>query len=261
MVMASWYTLFLATCSVYMSDRIRFVVLLALAALYLPASAQTRASLPPAGYVVDEADSLPPAAEQRLAQQLQSLDDYTSVQMSVVTVPSLGGIPARAYALRLMREWGVGQRGLNNGVLILFAPGGQQVHVSVGTGLEWQIPDSVAAEAVQRMIPLFQAGAYPAGLQAGVAFLSERASSVAWDIRYSGLDTLPERRTRAVGAVVRLEGTLSPDGMSLMSGGERVALFYPPYWEFGSSRSVSATLLGRIVTAEPLAVQVLGMIE
>lgn len=243
-----------------MSVCLKYLVLFAFVALGAPACAQHGPPPSASGFVVDAADVLPLSTEQELNRQLQSLDDYTSVQMSVVTVASLGGLPARAYATRLMREWGIGQAGLNNGLLVLLAPAESEVYVSVGTGLEWQIPDAVAGRAVESMVSHFATGDFESGLRAGVDMLVERATSVPWDVRYTGLDALPERRTRAVGAVVEMRGQLSTDRNWLMTGGERVALRYPPYWEDGR-RGEPSSVVGRIVIAEPLTVQVLGVIE
>ena len=172
-----------------------------------------------------------------------------------MTVSTLGGLPARAYAQRLAREWGVGERGLNNGVLVLVGP--SDVFVAVGTGLEWQLPDGFVSDIVGEMVYEFRSGRMADGLRTGVAAIAARATSVPWDVRYSSLEALPEEWRRAIGAVVSLRGRWSASGDALTVGREVVAVSFPPYWSDGRPADGSA-VLARLVSASPLAVQVLG---
>jgi uncharacterized protein len=57
-----------------------------------------------------------------LEQKLVAFDDSTSTQIAIVIVPSLGGYDKADYSQRLGEKWGVGQKGKNNGVLILVKP-------------------------------------------------------------------------------------------------------------------------------------------
>lgn len=214
-------------------------------------------SPPPAtGRVVDAAGLLGEADEAALVAQLVEIDARTSVEVAVVTVPTLGGLPARAYARRLAREWGIGEAGLNNGVMVLIGPG--EMYVAVGTGLEWQLPDSVVSGIVVQMADGFRAGLMAESVQDGVADLAVRATAVPWDVRYASLSALPEERTRAVGAVVSLRGLWSAAGDALIVGREVVSVSFPPYWSSGRPADGS-TVLARLVSASPLAVEVLGV--
>ncbi len=226
------------------------------------AQAPTEVWAPPAltGRVVDGSGVLSPSFERELSARLQALDDASSIQVVVVTVDTLGGLPARAYARRLTREWGVGQRGLNNGALVLVAPREGEVWISVGTGLEWQVSDAEASEAAAAMTTHFRAGDFESGLRDGVERLASLAVSVPWDVRYHSLSDLPATRSRAVGAVIEVQGSLSDGGTTLEADGERVQLLYPPYWEggnLGDGRRLIVT--GRVASAAPLVVQVLGV--
>ncbi len=147
-------------------------------------------------------------------------------------------MPARAYAQRLGREWGVGQRGLNNGVIVLVAPREGEMHVAVGSGLEWQIPDARASEIVYEMGLWFRAGEIGSGIRRGVDLLAAAATAVPWDVRYASVSALPANRARAVGAIVAVRGVRSPDGLSVQASGERVALERGPAY---GMRTVGAT--------------------
>jgi uncharacterized protein len=104
-----------------------------------------------------------------LEQKLVEFNDSTSTQIAVVTVPTLMGYDKADYAQRLAEKWGIGQKGLNNGVLILVKPktadSNGQVFIAQGYGLEGVIPDITCAEIVDRdVLPSFREGNYYGGL-------------------------------------------------------------------------------------------------
>jgi uncharacterized protein len=101
--------------------------------------------------------------------KLVRFNDSTSTQIAIVIVPSLEGYDISDYAQRLAEKWGIGQKGLNNGILILVKPktsdsnGG--VKIAQGYGLEGVIPDITCAEIIDKeMIPAFRNNDYYAGL-------------------------------------------------------------------------------------------------
>lgn len=99
--------------------------------------------------------------ERQLSQKLASYNDTTSTQIIVVTLPSLNGIPEGDYAIELGRQWGVGQEGQNNGVVILASRDDRRLHIATGYGLEGAIPDIVANRIVQDiMVPNFRQGRF-----------------------------------------------------------------------------------------------------
>ena len=89
-----------------------------------------------------------------LEQKLVAFDDSTSTQIAIVIVPSLGGYDKADYAQRLGEKWGVGQKGRNNGILILIKPktadSRGEVQISTGYGVEGPIPDITCGEIVDR---------------------------------------------------------------------------------------------------------------
>jgi uncharacterized protein len=105
----------------------------------------------------------------RLENKLVQFNDSTSTQIAIVTVPSLGGYEISDYAVRLAEKWGIGQRGRNNGVVIVVKPktadsnGG--VNISQGYGLEGVIPDITCAEIIDKeILPAFRNNDYYGGL-------------------------------------------------------------------------------------------------
>ena len=85
-----------------------------------PAAAQNFPKL--TGRVVDAADLLTDREEAALTQKLQALETATHRQLVVATVPNLQGYPVEDYGYKLGRAWGIGQKGANNGVILLVAP-------------------------------------------------------------------------------------------------------------------------------------------
>ncbi|WP_228350471.1 TPM domain-containing protein [Rhodocaloribacter litoris] len=154
------------------------IVIGGLLALAAPAAAQRIEVLPPSGrWVTDNADLLSPAEERILSARLAGYADTTSTQIIIVTLPSLGGVPAADYAVELGRRWGVGQQGKDNGIVILVSRDDREVFIATGFGLEGAIPDAVAARIVRNIIiPHFRQGRFYDGLSAAVDALIQAAA-------------------------------------------------------------------------------------
>jgi uncharacterized protein len=121
------------------------------------------------GRVVDQAGVLDPSTIATITAQLSGYESSTGKQVVVVTLPDLKGYPIEDWGLALGRGWGIGQKGKNNGVLLIVAPKDHAVRIEVGYGLEGILPDATANEIVQsEIIPHFKSGDIPGGIAAGV---------------------------------------------------------------------------------------------
>ncbi|WP_207512589.1 TPM domain-containing protein [Longitalea luteola] len=129
-------------------------------------SAQNIPSRPnPPRLVNDLAGVLTPDEEQRLERQLVAYDDSTSNQVAIVLLNTLDDYPIEEYALRLFRDWGIGNQKTNNGVLIIAAIQDRKIRIEVGYGLEGAIPDITANHIIQGDIaPNFRSNDYYEGL-------------------------------------------------------------------------------------------------
>ncbi len=132
----------------------------------------------PGRMVHDFADVLTQNEELAIEQQLRNLNDSTSTQIVVVTVTDLQGEAAATYAFELGEQWGVGQKGKDNGVVILFKPktarSNGEAFIAVGYGLEGVLPDAIAKRIVEyEMIPYFRKGAIAQGLYNSVVVTSD----------------------------------------------------------------------------------------
>lgn len=168
-------------------------------------------------YVQDYAGVLDAETKRKINQLGSSLAAKTKAQIVVVTVKSLEGVPVESYALELLRKWGIGDKQLNNGVLLLVAVNDRQSRIEVGYGLEGALNDAKTG-AIQDnyMIPYFAANEYNKGIWNGYqALVSVAAQEYKLDIstdaqpakahaaaNSSWLDTLPWWAQLALAAVV-----------------------------------------------------------
>jgi uncharacterized protein len=148
-----------------------FLLLLLLVAA--PAAAQDFPKL--TGRVVDGANIIPDADEAALTQKLEALETASSRQLVVATVPSLQGYDIADFGYQLGRHWGIGQKGANNGILLLVAPNEKKVRIDVGYGLEPIMTDALSHQIITRQIlPAFKSGDFPGGINAGADAIIEQ---------------------------------------------------------------------------------------
>ncbi len=122
------------------------------------------------GRVVDSAQMIDPAVREQLTQQLQALEQTSGDQLVVVTVPDLQGVPIEDYGYQLGRQWGIGQKGKDNGALLIVSRDDRQLRIEVGYGLEGVLTDAQSWVIINQVIlPKFKAGNFGQGISDGVA--------------------------------------------------------------------------------------------
>ena len=126
------------------------------------------------GRVVDNARLLDAAIEQRISEQLKAHENATGNQLVVVTLPNLQGYDIATYGYQLGRHWGIGQKGKDNGVLLIVAKTERRMRIEVGYGLEGTLTDAISANIIQKVIrPAFKKGQFSQGLEQGVTSIIE----------------------------------------------------------------------------------------
>lgn len=131
----------------------------------------------PPKLVNDFANVLSPDEEARLEKTLVAYDDSTSNQIAIVLVNTLNDYPIEEYALKLFRDWGIGNKKTNNGVLIIAAIDDRKIRIEVGYGLEGAIPDITANQIIRNDIqPNFRRSDYYDGLDAAAASIIRAAT-------------------------------------------------------------------------------------
>lgn len=153
----------------------RFLIYLVLLLQILLASSVLAAPAIPARpsaasgiYVQDYAGVISKADKQQMLSIGQDLDNKTTAQLAVITINSLEGQPIEDYALAVLREWGIGNKQKNNGVLIVVAVKDRKSRIEVGYGLEGVLPDGLTGRLQDTyMLPSFKQGDYSRGIVQG----------------------------------------------------------------------------------------------
>src|SRR3990167_3168179 len=121
------------------------------------------------GRVVDLAHVLSGSEAEKLTADLQMHETTTGNQVVVLTMLSLEGEPLEEYSHRVATTWKLGQKGTDNGALLLVALKERKVRIEVGYGLEGALTDAKSAQIIRNeIVPRFRAGDMPGGIAAGI---------------------------------------------------------------------------------------------
>jgi uncharacterized protein len=150
----------------------------------------------PAARVNDYARAMDDASRAALESKLAAFERESSTQIAVAIVPSLDGEAIEDVAVRVVERWGLGQKGTNNGVLLLIAMADRRARIEVGYGLEDRLTDALSRRILEdRLFPAFRSGAYGAGVIATCDGIIEATH---------GAYVAPPRRRSSVPALLRL---------------------------------------------------------
>ncbi len=141
---------------------------LALAILFLSVAvlvhSEPVSQLKPTGYVNDFAHVLTSQSAAQINDLCKQVDDKAHAQIALVTVNTLDGRDVESYAVELFKQWGVGTKGTDRGVLILYAIQDRRARIEVGYGLEPILPDGKVGSFQREAIPQMRAGDYSGAL-------------------------------------------------------------------------------------------------
>ncbi len=157
----------------------------------------------PARLVNDFAGVLTPEQREALEQKLVRFDDSTSSQIAVVIVPSIEGREMVETGTEIIRNWGVGGKKNNNGVVVLVAFQDRKISISTGYGLEKALPDLVCQQIIDlEMKPHFKGQDYYGGLDRGTAaiMLAARGAYTAPE----GYDTRKKKEGTGTGFIIAI---------------------------------------------------------
>lgn len=118
--------------------------------------------------VYDKAKMMSSNEVKRLEQKLVNYSDTTSTQIVVLTISSLEGNDIAMYATELAHKWGIGQKGKDNGVLLLVSKDDRMMTIRTGYGVEHLLTDALSKRIIENIItPAFKQGNYFQGLDQG----------------------------------------------------------------------------------------------
>jgi uncharacterized protein len=121
------------------------------------------------GRVNDYAGMLSSYTEQQLEGVLRDLEQTDSTQVVVLIIPSLEGEVLEEFSIKVADQWKIGQKGLDNGAVLLIAKKERDIRIEVGYGLEGSLTDLMAGRIIRSVIvPQFRAGNFDQGVLDGV---------------------------------------------------------------------------------------------
>lgn len=128
------------------------------------------------GRINDTANMLSSGVVVELEEMLKAYEDSTTNQIVLLTIPSLEGESLEDYSLRVAETWKLGQKGVDNGVLLLIARDDRKLRIEVGYGLEASVTDAISTMIINGIItPRFKQGDFEGGIREGLIALTKAA--------------------------------------------------------------------------------------
>jgi uncharacterized protein len=138
-------------------------------------------TIPPAptARVNDYAGLLTAAEQRQIENVLAERERATGAQVVIAIFKSLEGESLEDFSIKLAEQWRIGQKGLDNGAIVVVFVAERKVRIEVGYGLEPVVPDALAGQIIREVIaPQFRQGRYAAGLEAAARAIYDRVDEV-----------------------------------------------------------------------------------
>ena len=140
----------------------------------------------PQGYVSDFVGIIDSGTRQKIIALSGELEKKTTAQLAVVVVSTTRPETIEGYAVELFSRWGIGQKGKDNGILLLVAYNDRKLRIETGYGMEGAIPDAIAKNIIDRlMTPEFKSGNFSKGILNGASAIVSLAAKE-YDIQITG---------------------------------------------------------------------------
>ena len=229
------------------------------------------------GRVVDNAEILKSATRESISARLKAHEQATTNQIAVLTIPTIGDESIEEFAVKVFESWKLGQKGKDNGVLLVVAPKDRKLRIEVGYGLEGTLTDAVASRIIRNVItPQFKAGDFDKGIAEGVdaiiatlegkpagANAAPAASEASSEfLHFSGPPLGWPERILLGGFIFGILGLFTFVGVMTPGMGWFLYVFLIPFWSMFPIMIVGTrgalTLLGIYVVGYPIAKLIIG---
>ena len=167
-----------------------FVVVLSYVSFAQPVS-----QLKPTDYVNDFAHVLNPETTAKISNIAKQLDTKANAQVALVTINTLEGRDIESYSVDLFKQWGIGRKGTDRGVLILYVIQDHRARIEVGYGLEPILPDGKVGGFQREAVPLMRSGDYNSALTLVFGRVAQTIAADA-NIQLTDVGPLPRAPTR-----------------------------------------------------------------
>lgn len=140
-------------------------------------SAQDTKSFTPQNWVTDNGNFYTPEQEVELNKIISDYEKKTSIEIGVITIDSLGETSIEEYADQQFNRIGIGKKGADNGLLIVFSMKDRASRIETGNGMEPFFTDIDAYDALDVVKPSFRAGNYAEGTISCINFITNKLGS------------------------------------------------------------------------------------
>jgi uncharacterized protein len=124
------------------------------------------------GYVNDYANMMSPETRSKIETELKAFEQSDSTQVFILTIPSLEGEALEQFSIKVAEAWKVGQKGKDNGAILLVSKEDRKTRIEVGRGLEGKLTDLMAGRIVNFVInPRFKRNDFDGGFIAATQAL------------------------------------------------------------------------------------------
>ena len=213
-------------------------------------------------WIVDQADVLEVEDEYALMNMLSGFYDSSSVALVGVTVESLQQQSIEEYTEALYASWELGAPETNSGIMVLLAPVERLVHITVGSGIAWELSAQVLDSIKIEMATFFGTEEFRAGLESGFRSLMIRAGALTWNIDYTSISDVQADSSHSVGRILMTDCVITGFEEDLVvatdDGGNEIRLIVSMDVPMLSVEDVIG-FTGRITQTTPLQAQVLNL--
>lgn len=151
----------------HLRQSVRFIYTVLLIAFFCGSIGAATFPVRPNGSIADYANVLDNTAKQKITEIAQALDEQAGFALVVATIPDLGDEVIDDYAPALYKAWGIGKKGVDEGVLILLSLNPRKVRIEVGLGSEGYLTDAMTGRIIDTYgVPYFRTGDYGGGFSA-----------------------------------------------------------------------------------------------
>ena len=187
--------------------------------------------------VIDQANLLSSAQQQEISQQILSIYQAGRAQIGLIILPSTGQEPIFNYATRAFSQWQLGNKDIDNGLLIVLAVNDRNIQILTGYGLEGVLPDVVLKRIIEEQItPEFKQNNYASGLNAGLQKI-DSILQLDPEVAKNSADQLKQQQQAEAAQQARTQNSLIIL-IVLCLGGIFAAMFL--------GKSLSATIAGAV---------------
>lgn len=241
--------------------------------LILSCSQNVQSKITIDNYVDDRVNLLTKKYIEQTSKKLSDFEKRTKVQIVILCIDSIGENDFDSFVNDIANQNGIGEKYVNNGLLIFLSKSDYKIRINVGSGLEWIISDKLAKGIVDEMIPLLREGNYETALDLALNRIIPLAESVSWQISSKSINEITNsdlgRIFQFKGIKIREEKVenldyenQSEDNLVLKSDSGKIINLYVTIYRYHSyfiDDKKERLITARLIKLNPLTFQLLGV--